>query len=36
MVARFLRFGFDRGREKEGVKGEGSGGWCGGLEGVVD
>jgi hypothetical protein len=36
MAARFLRFGFDRGREKEGVKGEGSEGWRGGLEGVMD
>jgi hypothetical protein len=36
MAARSLHSGFDRGREKVGVKGEGSGGWCHGLEGVVD
>jgi hypothetical protein len=28
-----FRFGDDRGREKEGVKGEASWGWRGGLEG---
>jgi hypothetical protein len=29
-------FGMHRGRENEGVKGEASGGRCGGLEGIVD
>jgi hypothetical protein len=33
MAALSLRFGFDRGREKEGVKGERSGGWRRVLEG---
>jgi hypothetical protein len=33
MVVSFFRFGDDRGREKEGVKGEASWGWRGGLEG---
>jgi hypothetical protein len=33
MVVSFFRFGDDKGREKEGVKGEASWGWRGGLEG---
>jgi hypothetical protein len=33
IAARFLRFGDDRGRKNEGVKGEGTWGWRGGLEG---
>jgi hypothetical protein len=33
MEVLFFRFGDDRGKEKEGVKGEASWGWCVGLEG---
>jgi hypothetical protein len=33
MAVSFFRFGDDKGREKEGVKGEESWGWRGGLKG---